>query len=528
MKPIVEAAALSFAYGASARCVLRELDLRVGEGELVLLAGPSGGGKSTLLRCLNGLIPHFHGGRFSGRVLVGGLDTREHQPRDIASVAGLVFQEPEAQSVARTVQEEIVFGMENRGFDRALMRKRLEEALDALGIAALRTRELATLSGGELQRVAIAAVLTMQPRLILMDEPTSQLDPQAADDVLRLARDLREDHGLTVVLSEHRLDRVASYVDRVLHLPGDGSVQTLAPRDAMRVLVGAPPVTQIARAMEWSPLPLSIAEARRFLPANKHGSTQPSTPAVTGDILASIHNITVQLAGRTVLTVERMTFREGECVGLMGRNGAGKTTLLRALAGLLRPNTGRLAGLTAFEARVRYKDIAFVPQDPAATLFKATLEAEVGDVLDGTGRTGTLDATLAEWDLERFRERDHRDLSVGERQRAALAALLVGRPRMILLDEPTRGMDAATKSLLLRNLKRRCRDGACVLLASHDVELVAMFADRVVLLAEGEVVLDAPARRVLTGSITFSTQANKLVGGDVLTTEEALATLGRT
>jgi len=528
LKTIAEITALSFAYGGATRCVLRDVDLCLEEGEMVLVAGPSGGGKSTLLRCLNGLIPHFHGGRFSGRVLVGGLDTRQHQPRDLASLAGLVFQEPEAQSVARTVQEEIVFGMENRGIDRALMRKRLEEVLDALGIAALRVREISTLSGGELQRVAVAAVLTMQPRLILMDEPTSQLDPQAADDVLRLARDLRDDYGLTVVLSEHRLDRVASYVDRVFHLPGDGTARNLMPRDAMATLAGAPPVSRIGQALGWSPLPLSITEARRFLPPDKPRSVprSPQSPP-SGDTLASLRDVKVQLGGRTVLFVDGVSLREGECVGLMGRNGSGKTTLLRTLAGLLHPSEGKVEGLPNVEAGARYKEIAFVPQDPVAALFKDTLDAEIRDVIEGTGRSGTVDEALAEWNLERFQHEDHRDLSVGERQRVALAALLAGRPRLILLDEPTRGMDAETKTLLVRNLTRRCGEGACVVLASHDVELVAMCAHRVVLLAEGEVVLDASPRTVLTGSITFSTQANKVFGGDVLTPEDALASLGR-
>ncbi len=526
MSPIAETAGLGFAYGGSSRCVLHDVDLRIEEGELVLVAGPSGGGKSTLLRCLNGLIPHFHGGRFTGRVIVGGRDTRTHQPRELASTAGLVFQEPEAQNVARTVQEEIVFGLENRGAERTLIRKRLEEALDALGISALRTREMATLSGGELQRVAIAAILTMQPRLILMDEPTSQLDPQAADDVLRLTRDLRDDYGLAVVLAEHRLERVGAHADRVLHITGAGTLTELAPRVAMAILAGAPPVSRIAQALGWSPLPVSIAEARRFAGAPANSGSTAGTPAYApGPSISSMRHIEVQLGGRTVLSLDELDLHAGECVGLMGRNGAGKSTLLRALAGLVEPAKGEIEGPTAVEPPRRYREIAFVPQDPASTLYKHTLEAEIADVLHGTGRKGTIDAALAEWDLERFRHADPRDVSVGERQRAALAALTVGRPHLILLDEPTRGMDAATKDLLVRNLKRRCNEGACVVLASHDVELIAGCAGRVVLLAEGEIVADGVAATVLTGSITFSTQANKLLGGDVLTVEDAVARL---
>jgi energy-coupling factor transport system ATP-binding protein len=525
MKIVAEAADLGFAYGGSQRCVLHGVDVTLDEGEFVLVTGPSGGGKSTLLRCFNGLIPHFHGGRFAGDVIVGGMNTRTHQPRELAFAAGMVFQEPEGQSVARIVQEEIVFGLENRGTDATTIRKRLEEVLDALGIAALRSREMRTLSGGERQRVAIASVLTMQPSLILMDEPTSQLDPQAADDVLRLSRDLRDDYGLTVVIAEHRLERVASYADRVVQVPGSGSIEEMPTREAMASLPGAPPVSRIGQAMGWSPLPLSVAEARRFV-GNGGTPIPASRDQAAGDVISRIRGLRVDLGGRVVLSVADLDLRGGECIGIMGRNGAGKTTLLRALAGLIQPTTGTADGPTAVDARERYRQLAYVPQDPASTLYKPTLEAEVRDVLEGTGRDGTVAAALAEWGVTRFRNSDPRDLSVGERQRAAVAALLAGRPRLILLDEPTRGMDAGAKDLLVRNLRARCGEGACVVLASHDVELVAAFADRVVLLSEGAIVADEPTRVALTGSITFSTQANKLFGGDVLTVEDAIAHAG--
>ncbi len=522
MRPVAQTSKLGFAYGGSSRCVLNDVDLCINEGEFILVAGPSGGGKSTLLRCLNGLIPHFHGGTFRGRVHVGGLDTRTHQPRDLASVAGLVFQEPEAQSVARTVQEEIVFGLENRGAQAIVIRKRLEEVLDALGIASLRTREMRTLSGGERQRVAIAAILTMQPALILMDEPTSQLDPQAADDVLRLTRDLRDDYGRTIVIAEHRLERVALHADRVMHVHGNGSFECSSSREAMQMLPGAPSVSRIGQALGWSPLPLSIAQARSFVLDADRGATVTSVPAVAGDVIASVRGIRVELGGRPVLSIDHLDLRTGECLGLMGRNGAGKTTLLRTLAGLVHPATGTIDGPTAVESKRRYRELAFVPQDPGTTLYKPTLGSEIQDVIDGTRREGSVEAALAEWNVTDLRDADPRDLSVGERQRAALAALLVGRPRLILLDEPTRGMDAVARDLLVHNLRQRCRDGASVVLASHDVELVAAVADRVVLLAEGQVVADEPTRAALTGSVMFSTQTNKLFGGNVLTVEDAI------
>ncbi len=523
---LVTAAGLGFAYGGTRHSVLDDVDLEVGEGDFVLVAGPSGSGKSTLLRCFNGLIPHFHGGSFRGEVTVGGLDTRYHQPRELSSVAGFVFQEPETQRVARTVREEIVFGMENRGVAPLSMKKRMEEALDALGIAAIRNREMQTLSGGELQRVAIASVLTMQPRLVLMDEPTSQLDPQAADDVLRLARDLRDDYGLAVVMSEHRMERVIATVDRVWTLPGNGAVKELEPRAASGQLPGAPPVSRIGRAMGWSPLPMSIAEARRYVmtPCAEAEQNARETRA-PGEALASLTNVTVELGGRTVLKLDRLALHEGEAIGLMGRNGAGKSTLLRTLAGLVRVSRGTIGGIADPAVARRFRDIAFVPQEPGASLYKDRLDLELDDVLQGTGRTGDAREALRDWDLEAFADRDPRDLSVGQRQRAALCALTAGGPRLVLLDEPTRGMDAGAKELLIRNVRRMTSLGACVVVASHDVELIASLAQRVVLLAEGEIIADAPTRSVLTGSVAFSTQANKLCGGEVLTVDEAIASM---
>ncbi|MDE3096195.1 MAG: ATP-binding cassette domain-containing protein [Chloroflexota bacterium] len=521
MSAAVRAEHLGFAYGGGSRAVFEDLTFQIDEGELFALIGPSGGGKSTLLRCMNGLVPHFHGGSFSGSIQVAGIDTRTRQPRDLAHVAGLVMQEPEAQVVARTVEDEIVFGMENLGASRTLIRKRLEEVLDALNIAALRVRELRSLSGGELQRVAIAAVLTMQPRVLLLDEPTAQLDPQAAEDVLNAAVNLCSDAGLTVVIAEHRLERLAQYAGRVMLVPGDGSVRIGAARDILRNRNEAPPVMRIGRRLAWSPVPLSVGEARRFAGARQSPAAPAPARGAAGERMIETRALEAFLGQHHALRGVSVALHAGEVVAVMGRNGAGKTTLLRALAGLLRPRSGEVIRHPGL--RGGYTDLAFVAQDPSSLLYRESVRDEIADVLKGTHRGGDVDAVLAEWRLGPLAATHPVDLSVGQRQRTAIAAMLAGDPRVTLLDEPTRGMDHDTRELLVRNLRARRDRGAALALATHDVELAASVADRVVLLAEGEVVADGPAAEVLSDSITFSTQANKLFGGRVLTVEDAIA-----
>ncbi len=521
---------LSFSYPNAARPVLDGVSFDVEAGELVLVCGPSGGGKSTLLRCLNGLVPHFHGGTFGGRVLVGGRDTREHQPRELADVVGLVLQDPESQIVAETVEDEIAFGMENLGLSAAAMRKRLEEVLDLMGIAPFRGRRLNTLSGGELQRVAIASMLSMQPSVLLLDEPTSQLDPQAAEELLTTVQRLNDDLGLTVLIAEHRLERVAQYADRVLYVPGDGTVACIEVREAMTTLPLAPAVSRLGRALSWSPVPLSVREGRRFASTMDIAAlAQPNGTRPREEVTVAVDGLTVEYEGIAALENVSLRVHRGETLALMGRNGAGKTTLLRALVGLAKTATGgaTVAGqnVVTTATEVLAKDVAFVPQDPASVLYHDTIEREIEDTLSGTGRSGSVEEALDEWRLCELRRRHPSDLSAGERQRVALAAMLAGRPSVILLDEPTRGMDYETKRLLVENLRRRCASGATVLLASHDVELAGACADRVLLLAEGHVVVEGPAREVLTETLTFSTQVNKLLGGRFLTPEDVIEAL---
>uniref|UniRef100_UPI00140E1908 energy-coupling factor ABC transporter ATP-binding protein n=1 Tax=Streptomyces sp. YIM 98790 TaxID=2689077 RepID=UPI00140E1908 len=255
---------VSVAYEGAGRPAVQGVDLTVPEGELVLVVGPSGSGKSTLLGTVSGLVPHFTGGTLAGRVTVAGRDTRTHRPRELADVVGTVGQDPLAHFVTDTVEDELAYGMESLGLPPATMRRRVEETLDLLGLAALRDRPIAALSGGQQQRVAIGSVLTTHPRVLVLDEPTSALDPGAAEEVLAVLQRLVHDLGTTVLMAEHRLERVVQYADQVLLLPGAGEVPVLGePAELMARSPVYPPVVALGRLAGWSPLPLSVRDARR-------------------------------------------------------------------------------------------------------------------------------------------------------------------------------------------------------------------------------------------------------------------------
>src|SRR2546428_529271 len=395
--PLIALEGVRYRYPEAEGQALDGITTAVEPGQVILLRGPSGSGKSTLLRCLNGLVPQSTGGDFAGRVTVCGLDTRVHLPRELGARIGFVFQHPDAQFVLEDVEAELAFGLENLGLDRGVMRKRIEETIDQVGINALRHRRIATLSGGERQRVAIAAALAMHPQGLAAATPTNP--------------------------------------------PADGAGTVIARLDRL-------------------------------------GYSYPSARAVE-DV--------------------SLTLRRGQVTALMGRNGSGKTTLLRLIGGTLRPQRGRLHS----EGRV-----AYVPQDADALLFAATVRDEL------RGQPEEVTAPFQAWLL-----RYPRDLSAGERQQLAIA-VVAGQADLLLLDEPTRGLDPVVKKALTNFLRLRASSGAAMLIATHDVEWAARTANRVLLMADGEIYADGPPRTVLSDSLVFATQINKLLGHGWLLPEE--------
>ena len=546
---------LTFYYGDASRPALQDVNLDIEDGEFVLVTGPSGCGKTSLCRCLNGLIPHFYGGEIAGGLEVQGLDVMRHTTRELATRVGMVFQDPENQLVSMDVQREVAFGLENLAFPRDVMAKRVEEALDTLGISGLRHRQVHELSGGEKQKVVISSVLALHPDVLVLDEPTSELDPKGAEDVLSIVRRLNDELGITVILVEHRLDRVVHLVDRMIVMDegkiiADGNPRAvLSNGDITSIGAGVPPIVRIVQRLRDNGvnvdnIPLTVKEGRAMLKdifMGARGSTlSQAESADNGRPVIEIDKLWhAYPEGITALKNVNLRICEGEFVAVMGRNASGKTTLVKHINGLLQPTKGKVivSGIDTRRATIAQlsRKVGFIFQNPNDHIFADTVEEEIAFILKNLGFdsgeiAARIDEMLEMFALKEFRKRYPRSLSGGERQRVAMASVLVARPRVLILDEPTRGMDYRLKSELMRFLNGYREKGNTVVLVTHDVETVAEHADRVVLLSEGGVVVDGNKRDVLSRALFFSPQINRLVQAfekygvpnNILTVDEAL------
>ncbi len=419
---------LSFSYPGS-RPALQDVSFRLEAGEVVALLGPSGSGKSTLLRALSGLVPHFHGGRFSGRVVVAGRDTRTVRPAELAGTVATVFQDPEDQVVLDRVEHEVTFGLENLGTLPAEILPRAHAALAVVGAQHLASRRIETLSAGELQRVCLASAFALEPQLVLLDEPTSQLDPEGAEAIL----DLALGSGAAVVISEQRPSLPLERCERVVFM------------ERGRLLLDAPR----EEALEW------LLENRpAYLPRQP---AQPWGDMAGGETLCRVDRATFSYGDRPVLDGASLKLRRGEIVALTGPNGIGKTTLAKLVAGLLEPDSGRVQ---------RVGRASYLSQDPGRYLIRERADEEVA--LSVGGDLAGARRSLAEVGLAGLEHRHPRDLSSGERERLGLAAVAVAKPELLVLDEPTRGIDPDRKAQLAEWLVAYAAEDRAVLVATHD------------------------------------------------------------
>jgi energy-coupling factor transport system ATP-binding protein len=502
---------VTYTYPGASAPAIEDVTLEIGPGELVVLAGGSGSGKSTLLRAANGLVPHFHGGVFAGRATVAGMDTREHGPGALAAAVGTLFQDPETQVVMGTVRAELALPLENQREAPAAVARAVEEAALALGIAHLLDRPTPELSGGELQRVALGAALAGRPQLILLDEPTSQLDPVAGDELIALLRRLNEDFDAAIVIAEHRLERCLGFADRAIAMRGGRIVCDAVPAEFLAWACDAAPELATPGARLLSGLGLApVAGVKAARSALRARGLLPEVDTSAGGAAVRRDRGPRRRAEESALEFDRvwhevdrgpailrgvsLRVRPGERVALMGRNGAGKSTLLRHAAGLMPPTRGKICN----SGRV-----ALLLQNPTDYLVHERVAQEASPGALATAGLG--DPTLA--------DRHPRDLSGGEKQRLALAIVLddrEGETAVVCLDEPTRGMDRRRKSELAALL--RALDAA-VLVATHDPEFVAAFAGRVVLLGEGSIIADGSPAEILAGGTYFATETARILGG---------------
>ncbi len=502
---------VTYTYPGASAPAIEHVTLEIDPGELVVLAGGSGSGKSTLLRTANGLVPHFHGGVFAGRAIVAGLDTRDHGPGTLAAAVGTLFQDPETQVVMGTVRAELALPLENQGDAPAAVARAVEEAALALGIAHLLDRPTAELSGGELQRVALGAALAGRPKLILLDEPTSQLDPVAGDELIAVLRRLNEDFDAAIVIAEHRLERCLGFADRAIAMRGGRLVCDAGPAEFLGWACDAAPELATPGARLLSGLGLApVAGVKAARSVLRSGGLLPDVdPIAAGasdrrdrrprrraeDSALAFDRVWHEIdRGPAILRGVSLDIAPGERVALMGRNGAGKSTLLRHAAGLMRPTRGKVRS----SGRV-----ALLLQNPTNYLVheRVSQEASAGAL----ATVGLGDPALA--------DRHPRDLSGGEKQRLALAIVLDDPERetaVVCLDEPTRGMDRGRKDELAALL---CELDAAALVATHDPEFVAAFAGRVVLLGEGTVIADGSPAEILAGGTYFATETARILGG---------------
>jgi energy-coupling factor transport system ATP-binding protein len=551
--PALAIDALTYAYPRAPRPALADVSLEVAPGEFVLLAGRSASGKSTLLKAACGLIPHFHGGEIEGDVTVAELDAIASGPGELAAVVGYVAQDPETQVVSTTVAAEIELPLEMRGDSPASRARAVEEVALALAIPHLLDRTVDTLSGGELQRVALAAALVTRPSMVLLDEPTSQLDPVAGDELIWLLRRLNEEWGVAVLLAEHRLERCLAAADRVVAMDSGRLTFDGPPAEFLAWSHASDPALSTPAARLFSlagiaPLPVGVRAARQTLTARRQAGRGAGPPPLLtcsgGELAAGRGRIDrevedVRRGSGTPLTTAALETRGlwvelvreddprdvlrgidlvlscGERVALMGRNGAGKSTLLKTAAGLVEPIRGKIETPDG---------IALLTQNPSDYLVRE----RVGDELPGEVGLNALRVV----GLEHAVDADPRDLSGGERQRLALAIALAGQmegeklPGLVALDEPTRGMDRGRKEELVGMIDGLAEGGAGVVVATHDVEFAAEFAERVVLLGDGVVIADGPAGEVLSGGWYFATEVARVLDlPGIVTPEQGAAVL---
>ncbi|MGI6225559.1 MAG: ABC transporter ATP-binding protein [Peptococcales bacterium] len=542
---IIEIKNLTYFYPNETRTVLENIDLTIEEGEFVLLVGGSGCGKSTLIKAMAGLVPEFYGGKIKGEIRLAGRSLATLTRKELVDKVGIVFQDPESQLVMTNVEQELVFGLENLGLDNSLMKRRVLEATGALSLGNYLKKNTPELSGGLKQKVALASVLAMQPEIILLDEPTSQLDPVSGEEILTILRRLNEENGITIVLVEQRLERCFHLADRILVMDKGKIIcntknhsffsrWSLENRSPF-----IPPLAKLFAGAGFEKVPLTVKEGRNLLSPflekttnnlQEKKNTEEKVKKYNNTPLIEIEKLWfVYKNGDEALKNINLSIYPGDFTVIMGDNAAGKTTLLKVINGLLKPSQGKVEIAQQNTKKIAVEQLAqkvgYLSQNPNDYLFLNSVKEEVLFTLKAQGMVeeGKVDILLEKLNLSLYQDKNPRDLSSGERQRVALAAVLIANPEIILLDEPTRGLDYKLKKELGEILLALQRTGKTVIVVTHDVEFAAEYAQNIVLMSQGSIVAEGDKKAMLTKSIFYSPQISKLFynyNNDIVTIEE--------
>jgi cobalt transport protein ATP-binding subunit len=524
----IDVEGLWYAYPGASESTLKDINLRIESGEFILLTGPSGCGKTTFCRCLNGLIPHFYNGEMKGTVKVDELLTGDHPTYELAKHVGLIFQNPDNQIFSLTVEKDIAFGLENLGIPKKKMIEEIEWSTKQVGISSIRERGTHELSGGQKQRLTIASVLAMHPGVIVMDEPTAFLDPLGAEKIFNVLRTLNTEHGITIILIEHRIDLAVKYCNRIIvfdqgQVVNDGRPRDVLTADETRLIgVGIPRMVELGRRLQQRgfnlQIPLNANEMYEALLPYLH-SKKPlklkNDISELNDIVGEyryspiIQLQTVSYSYSTSIEALKgvsLTINRGEYVAIMGENGAGKTTLVKHFNGLLKPKNGKVFvdndDVSQKSIAMMARKVGLVFQNPDDQLFAEDVEEEISFALRNFGYEEEVVKTRVDWalnllDIQKYRKSSPFILSGGERKRVALASVLAWNPDVLVLDEPTVGQDYGQKERLKQFLIQLRTQGKTVIIVTHDVEFVANSQPRIVLMAEGKIVDDGSAKQIM-------------------------------
>ena len=522
----IEMKELTYYYPKESKPVLQNINLKVNRGEILFVVGESGSGKSTLAKCISGAVPNFYGGSIKGSVTIDGNEVTEMEHSKRASEITMVFQDPESQLIMNKVHREIAFGLENVGVESSQMKRRIFEAMQFSNILDIANRDINTLSGGQKQRVAITSAIVYVPNCIILDEPTSQLDPASAEDVIGLIKKINDELGITIIIIEQRIHKCFDIADKILILSkGEiaftGSKQALYNEKNKELHEFLPNYLKISKALDIAKMPYSLREARRAI----EEFTYEYKPSSLGENLSNneelikIENLSCKYDENLVIKNLNTSIKPGEFIGIMGANGGGKTTFLKSLMGLIKYSGSvkvNFSGQYKEIKKLKIKDIAriigYVSQNPNDYISKETVYDELKFTLDNYNIKdySIIDDTLKALDICKLMNKNPRDLSGGEIQRVAIASILVLKPKILLLDEPTRGLDAKVKTMLGEILQELNKNGTTIILVTHDVDFAAEFCSRFLLMFNGEIVGDGNHEEVLGTGIYYTTTINKI------------------